>query len=123
MEDFSSNRFADVYICSVLEILRNNNPLSAENFYNYIFSDVSKKTGFSEDEIKYLHHAFHWSLFLEENHPLEIFPCEPRNEEYLVRLKDGKPEKSKLVENVLEKHKVWLEKRMERISNLKKTSN
>ncbi|MEK6829455.1 MAG: hypothetical protein AABY15_04960 [Nanoarchaeota archaeon] len=119
MDDLNAEKFAEIYIESALKILKRNNSLDISYFYRYVFADVSKITGFSEDKIKYLHHAFHWTLFLGKNSSFELIPIQNKEEEnYRIRFRNGIPEKSELIAIVLREHKEWLELRFQKLKKI-----
>jgi hypothetical protein len=120
----SSENFADTYFSSVLEILQKEivekeqpSKLRMDDFYKHLFKKVADKIGFSESEIKYLHHPFHWTLFLGQPPFLGLIYSKVFGEGYLIKLKNGMPEKSKLISSVLEKHGKLLEARIENLGN------
>lgn len=103
--------FVDVYMGSVVEVIQNKDSLSLDDFYSHIFDRVLEITGLTQEKVKYLHHAFHWSLFLRNPPYLEIFI--PRGNGGVCQVKQKMPvlEKSKLIENVLRENKIWLQER------------
>ena len=110
--------FVGVYIGVVLETIQENGLLGLDDFYSYVFVKVSERTGLSKKEVKYLHHAFHWNLFLRSYSPLELVPSQENGENYEVRLKKSLPEKSELVAHILKENRKWLEARLKNLKQL-----
>ena len=114
----SLENFVDVYIGTALEIVQGNGSLNRDDFDNFVFENVSTRTGFSIKDVKYLHHVFHWNLFLRSYSPLEIVVPLEVTESYQVRLKKDVPKKSELVSHILEENREWLKARLERIGRI-----
>ena len=117
MSKFSLEDFVDYYVEAVLEAVQNNYA-GLDAFYEYIFGKVSERTGFSKEEIKSLHHPFHWNLFLEKTSPLELVTPKKNgnNYEILIRKENSPLDKSKLASNVLGEYRTLLQQRLDRIS-------
>lgn len=115
MEDLDSESFADIYIDAALEAVRVNDPQILDDFYSYVFRRVSERTGLSEEGIRYVHHAFHWVLFLRTYSPLEIVHSQEINSLSRVGLKSNPLEKLELVSRLLSEHGTWLGERMKNI--------
>lgn len=113
MNDFDLRHFAETYIGVALEA--SNRGLNLNDFYSYIYQEVAKKTGLSEDAIRHLHHPFHWVLFSWDNShsPLEIAESQKLNGSSGIQVKNP-IETSVLVSRVLEKHSVLLGQRLEK---------
>jgi hypothetical protein len=67
---FNLNHFANTYVRTSFEIVGPDTCINLERFYEALFQKVSEKTKCSLEDIRCLHHAFHWSLFLREYSPL-----------------------------------------------------
>lgn len=115
MGDLDLESFADIYIDTALEAVGIKDYPTLDCFYSYVFREVSERTGFSGEGIKYVHHAFHWVLFLKNYSPLEIAHSQGINGLSRVRLKNNPLEKSKLVSHLLSEHRTWLKERMKNI--------
>lgn len=108
----SLKKFIDKYVSVVLKVVQKRGDLGLKEFYDYhVFKEVSKRTGFSEEQVRYMHYAFHWNLFSRKDSPLELIPFEESEENYKVEAKDGPPKKSKLIRQILKKDRKWLEAR------------
>lgn len=107
--------FAETYINTSLEAAQMSPPLDMNGFYDYVFKRVSERTGLSEEDIKYLHHVFHWGLFLKSYSPLEVINPVTANGDPKIKIKNNPPEVSALVPRILREHRVWLEERMKKI--------
>ncbi len=112
MGGLNPESFAEIYIHTALEAVGVKDPPTVDCFYSYIFGKVSERTGLSEGGIRYVHHAFHWVLFLKNYSPLEITHSQGINGLSRVRLKSNPLEKSELVSRLLGEHRIWLEERM-----------
>jgi len=115
MRDLDSESFADIYIDTALEAVSLNDPQTLDDFYKHIYGKVSERTGLPEEGIRYVHHAFHWILFLRDYSPLEIIDPQGINGLSRVRLKSNPLEKSELVSRLLSEYRTWLEERMKNI--------
>lgn len=132
MSNLSLEDFVDFYIEAVSEAVQGNYLSDLDLFYKYIFKRVSEKTDFSIEEIKSLHHPFHWGLFLGKNSPLELIP--PRkmespegkelrqdfpwfaiNYRICVRSKNSSLEKTELAEGILKEYRTLLQQRLDKI--------
>ena len=112
MGDLNPELFADIYVSAALEAVGVRDSPTLDCFYSYVFREVSERTGFSGEGIKYVHHAFHWVLFLKNYSPFEIVHSQGINGLSRVRLKSDPLEKSELVSRLLGEHRIWLEERM-----------
>lgn len=115
MRSLDLESFADIYVSVALEAVSVNDPPTPDCFYSYIYGKVSDRTGLSEGGIRYVHHAFHWVLFLKNYSPFEIVHSQGINGLSRVRLKSNPLEKSELVFRLLSEHRTWLEERMKNI--------
>jgi hypothetical protein len=115
MENLNPQSFADVYISAALEAVSVKDSLTLDDFYKYIYGKVSERTGLPEKDIIYVHHAFHWVLFLRDYSPLKIIDSKEKNGLTRVGLKSDPLEKSELVEMLLYEQGKWLEERMKKI--------
>jgi len=102
-------KFASVYIENAFKIAEES--LSRECFDEQLMDAVSKETGLSEKQVLYLHHAFYWEFFCNNN---SVFEYVQTREKVYVRLKG--PYTFKDIENmkksVLEKHRGYLQERI-----------
>ena len=116
MSKLSLENFVDCYIEAVLEALEKN-PLNLNIFYEHIYGRVSEKTGHSRDEIKSVHHPFHWNLFLKKESPLELVTSGRGGNGYEihVRQENSLPKKPELVSSVLKEYGTLLQKKLEKI--------
>jgi hypothetical protein len=71
--------FALTYIQSAREILLGK-PLSLGEFYSALFDKVSEKTGVSRKGCSYVHHLFHWEMFLTNRNSVSPFAMYSLNE-------------------------------------------
>ena len=117
MRVLSLDDFVDIYLSSVLKSIPKDGLRSLDDFYNSVFQDVSKRTGFSTEQIKYLHHAFHWSLFLRNESPLKIGYLEKNDGDYKIGLRNGSIRKDEQVSRVLAENNVWLESRLKKLNS------
>jgi len=115
MGDFTLRDFAETYVGVALEAARNNPTMNA--FYIYVYTEVAKRTGLSSEDVKYLHHPFHWTLFLEQNHPLEMIDSPKSNGDSRARIKKDADVSPDLISRILEKHGIMLEERFRKISD------
>ena len=115
MKNLNLEEFIDIYLSSVLSVVREDCLLGLDDFYDHVFQNASERSGLSMTDIKYIHHAFHWSLFLPQNSFLEIFIPKVISENgdshgYHVRIKQL-TEKSALGEKVLMDYGEWIRER------------
>lgn len=118
MGNLSLEDFVDYYVEAVLEAVQKSY-VSLDVFYEYIFGRVSERTGFSREEITSLHHAFHWSLFLGKDSPLELVTPKKNgggDYEINVRQENSPLDKPKLASSVLGEYRTLLQQRLDRIS-------
>lgn len=115
MRSLDLESFADIYVSVALEAAGVNDSPTLDDFYKYICGKVSDRTDIPEEGIRYVHHAFHWVLFLKNYSPLEITHSQGINGLSRVRLKSNPLEKSELVSCFLSEHRTWLEERMKNI--------
>lgn len=132
MNNLSLEDFVGFYIEAVSEAVQGNHLPDLDSFYKHIFKRVYEKTGLSVEEIKSLHHPFHWGLFLGKNSPLELIP--PRkmespegkelrqdfpwfaiNYRICVRSKNSSLEKTELAKDILKKYRTLLQQRLDKI--------
>jgi len=73
-------KIADVFVDHSLAFASENPSL--DSFYKLLFEIVSMETGLSEESVKYVHHAFHWGLFLDDNSPLSL--VKPRKVDEII---------------------------------------
>ena len=119
MDNLSLEDFVDFYIEAVLEAVKGNYLSDLNAFYEHIFTRVSKRTDLSKEEIKSLHHPFHWELFLRENSPLELISLGKMESSYYeirVRSKNSPLEKTELATGILKKYGVLLQQKLDKIS-------
>ena len=113
MSLLSLDGFVEIYFSSVVETISNTNTLSHNEFYKSVFDKIKLRTGLHKSLITYLHHSFHWVLFLEELASLSLISCK---EGYLVK-KISQLNKSQLRENLLKKYKNYLEIRIKNVND------
>jgi len=116
--NLDSESFVNIYIDTALEVVSVNDPPTLDDFYKYIFERVSERTGLSEKGIKYVHHAFHWALFLRDYSPLEIVHPQGINGLSRVGMKSNPLEKSELVCHLLREYRTWLDARLKNLKQL-----
>ncbi len=119
MGNLTLEDFVDFYIEAVSEAVQKNNLYDLDAFYEYVFTMVSKRTGFSVEEVKSLHHPFHWYLFLEVTSPLELVNTGNIESNCRIRFRqENSPlEKIELSSGVLEKYRISLQQRLDNILN------
>lgn len=115
MADLSLKDFADAYIDTALEASKSGQ-LCMNDFDAYVFRKVSERTGLPEDAVKYLHHPFHWVLFLKEYPPLEVIQSSKANGSSRVEIKNP-VEASSLISRILNEHGAMLEERFKKFTN------
>jgi len=118
MSNLSLEDFVDFYIEAVSEAVQKNYLSDLDIFYEYIFTRVSERTGLSMEEIKSLHHPFHWDLFLDKTSPLELVNLRKRGSNYqiYVRPKNSPLEKTELTAGILKKYRTLLQQRLDKIT-------
>ena len=106
----------DCYVEAILEAIQNNYT-RLDVFYKHIFARVSEKTGFSEEEIKSIHHPFHWNLFLKKTSVLELITSKENGNNYNVYVNpENLPlNKSKLSSSVLGEYRELLQEKLDKI--------
>ncbi len=116
MNKLSLEDFVDYYVEAALEAIQNNST-NLDAFDEYILTRVFERTGFSREEIKSLHHPFHWNLFLEKTSPLELVTSKKggNNYEIRVRQENSSLDKSKLVSSILEEYGILLQQKLDKI--------
>ena len=113
--------FANSYIEAVLNLVQENHLSDLDIFYEHVFKRVSEKTGFSIEQIIFLHHPFHWNLFLEDSSPLKLAAKKNRGERgYAINVRNAGQEttpleKSALVSRILKEYGELLKQRMDKI--------
>lgn len=118
MGKLSSGTFADIYVGSALEIISMNGLMKLGDFDATILGEVSKKTGISEERVKYMHHAFHWSFFSDPSAPFHLHSTGAAGDDWRIISKNGLPKKTELVNYVLEKYGTWLEARFQNLTGI-----
>lgn len=119
MDNLDLEGFISLYFSVALGILQKENPVKLDIFYDRTFERISGKTGLSIEEIGWVHHPFHWTLFLQKNPSLEIFQF-PKKEEktgYYVRSKNGLPEESELSDYFMKNYRQLLESKLKKIGH------
>ena len=119
MGNLSLEEFADFYIEAVSEAVQENCLSNLDVFYEHVFTRVSERTGFSVEEVKSIHHPFHWCLFLKENPPLELFALGKMESGYgiSIRQKNFLMEKEELATRILKKYRPFLQQKLDNILN------
>jgi hypothetical protein len=112
----NSEKFAEIYIAAVVEASPTNGSLQLEDFYEQVFANVSKNTGLSKGDIKYLHPVFHQNLFLARGSPLELVLSPKKDESYLVKLRKGEIRILEEVDCALWEYGGWLEAKLEKLN-------
>ncbi|MDP3992466.1 MAG: hypothetical protein Q8P79_03110 [Nanoarchaeota archaeon] len=115
MADSSLKDFVEAYIDTALEASKNGQ-LCMNDFDAYIFRKVSERTGLPEDAVRYLHHPFHWVLFLKKDSPLEVIQSSKANGSSRVQIKNP-VEASSLISRILNEHGAMLEERFKKVTN------
>ena len=111
MGKFCLEEFVKCYIDSAVEAVNSHEVISLENFDSIVFNEVSNKTGLSLGKIKYLHHAFHWTLFIDKPFTFMLVDKEGYKPGYQIK-KNGKiPDKEKLYNKVIDKYRAFLNSR------------
>ena len=118
MSNLSLEEFVNFYIETVSEAVQENCLSNLNAFYELVFAKASEKTGFSIEEIIYLHNPFHWELFLMDYSPLELVSLIGAKSGYEIRStqKNSPLEKEKIAKCILEKHGTYLQQRINRLS-------
>ena len=116
MNKVNLENLVDCYVEAILEAIQKNYT-SLDFFYEYVFSRVSEKTGFSKEEIKSIHHPFHWNLFLRETSVLQLVLSKENGNNYDVHVRpENIPlDKSKLASSVLGEYRTLLQGKLDKI--------
>ena len=119
--DFDLNLFTNTYIRTSFEIVGLDTCIELGEYYQQVFQRVSERMEISPEDVKYLHNAFHWGLFLKEHSPLQMVSSgtafSPRTD---VR-RGSAPwwqysgYTGGLAEKIIKENKGWLEERAKRI--------
>lgn len=119
-KNFSLEKFVDVYISESFKI--GSKEISSDTLDKRIRKRVSKSLGIDEKIVLGLHHAFHWTLFIEEYHPFEYIQSTRPNQIVKVKLKRiyKKEEIESYKKLILKNYKDYL---IARINNLDKIVN
>ena len=118
MNNLRLEEFVETYIDSVIEIIKSNDSLGLNDFYSQIFGRVSEITGLTQEKVKYLHHAFHWSLFITRKPYLEIVVLKGNGGGDKVKQKEETTlEKSELVKRVFGEYGLWLYSRWNNLAS------
>ncbi len=121
MDKINLEDFANFYIEAVLNLVQGNYLSDLDVFYENVFKRVSEKTCFSTAQIIFLHHPFHWNLFLKDDSPLELSAKKNRGERgYAINVRNAGQEttpleKSALVSRILKEYGELLKQRMDKI--------
>lgn len=105
-------KFVGVYIREAFKIAQKN--LEIDRFDEDLRASVSKKTNLTQEQVKYIHHAFHWELICNNNSILEYVQPSKNGENNFIRLK--RPYKNKDIKDlknlILDKYKEYLKARI-----------
>ena len=108
--------FANIYVGSFLEMADSRSPIELGKFYDTVFQRVSERTGLSAENVKYLHHAFHWTFFEHQaQSTFQIIPAEKQEWSQRISLQGTLPKKSDIVSRAIEKYGTWLEARIKKL--------
>lgn len=120
MSTLDLEEFIGIYTDSILFHLEDKkmNPESRD-FYPAIFEDVSTKTGFSIEQIKYLHHPFHWAVFSNRRANIKSF-IPPIAGETFSLSPENHDGKSEIVAYIIKKYGSLLESRIRKMNGQEK---
>lgn len=94
--------------------------LEQEVFSERLISGVSRATGLTEQQAKFLQHPSWWVLVLEEN-VIDYVQPETNGDNVRITLKEGVNTDNRTIDiyvrKVLEKYSDWYESRLRQISN------
>ena len=119
MADLTLKNFSEIYVENAFLVAARSGQ-SPDDFYTELFSRISGETGLSEKNIVYMHHAFHWELFLNPYSPFQLIDPNGFKGSPIVDIKKDHVEKSTLVSILFAKHGTMLR---ERFDNLMKKKN
>jgi hypothetical protein len=112
MEKITPAKFTNFYVEAALSILRKEGRIPLNVFYEEVHSKLFEKINASEEDLRYLDHAFHWAFFSRDYSPFTTL-SEKRDGESITIItsrkpKEPLPDKSYLVKAILEKDGEWL---------------
>ena len=115
-KNFDLEKFVETYISNALELAKVSMrvSLSQESFYQGIFYSVARDMAMEEEQVTYLHHAFHWYLFNRNSESLlEVSRPKTNKEAAVVKLREGiGVDEEALVKGVLKEYRDRLEQRV-----------
>ncbi|HUS48735.1 MAG TPA: hypothetical protein VMZ91_01090 [Candidatus Paceibacterota bacterium] len=114
-KNFDLEKFVETYISNALELAKVSMrvSLSQESFYQGIFYSVAKDMAMEEEQVTYLHHAFHWYLFNRNSESLLESTMLATNKEVpIVQLRKRRVNIMNLTEGFLKTYSGYLEQRV-----------
>ena len=69
----SLEEFAEIYVQEAVDMFKESKKISLDNFYRQLFSRVSERYIISEKDFLFLHHPFHWEMFLPNKNKFSPF--------------------------------------------------
>jgi len=110
-KNFDLERFVGTYISNALELAKIQ--LSTEEFYPKLHKIVAQSIGIEEEQVTYLHHAFHWYLFNRNSESLLESTMLATNKEVpIVQLRKRRVNIMNLTEGFLKTYSGYLEQRV-----------
>lgn len=112
MGNFCLEEFVKSYVDSAVETINFREIISLENFDSIVSKEVPNKTDLSLRKIKYLHHAFHWALFIDKPPVFKLADNERYKPGYQIRKNGNLSDKEQLCKNVIDKYGAFLNSRI-----------
>ena len=113
MGNFCLEEFVKCYVDSAVETVNFREIISLEKFDSIVFKEVSNKTGLSLRKIKYLHHAFHWALFIDKPVIFKLTDHKNYKPGYQIMKNGHGIEKDDLCKRVIDRYGCLLNSKMD----------
>lgn len=104
---FCLEDFIEGFVLNAVEIVRGEEKVSSDSFYDTIFARLSQEHDISIESVKHLHHSFHWGLFCENKDFFDYSQlCSSNDHGHYVRLKKipADTEIKHLSDSILQNH-------------------
>ena len=105
----NAENFTRTYITTALNLATNYDDLTT--FYEQLFQSLARETGYSETQIRDVHHPFHWALFNQENSPLAIIR-DTKKDKWNIEERKNCENPEEVTRQILEKYKITLEAKL-----------
>lgn len=122
------NLFVESYVREILNLSSSKEDLSIDEFYSSLYDrackNLSKTLNFSKEDIKHIHHSFHWAFFNDNDSksPLEIYPNTEKTEDTYWKIRAKRKinleDELNIIEHINKKYGSYLMARFEQVVNV-----